>query len=266
MYPVFLYGIYFYGEYMIKIYRDITTLSNNWFKTFMEIIMSNIIKFPSLAKVKSMLTMPLRHVAVDLEYVRNELNNRFCVSEICFWDIESNKRIFKTFIQPSENFLLSKRLQERGITSNHLLLAPTMAELDELLKSMLPSFMLVFWNEKTDLEHYPALKHYSYGTRCCMKRFADRFGAYDFDFGDHSFVKLEDAAGQAGFKLEHDESFHQASTDAKATSFIWNELNKESIPESQAMDLILRNDVYHLLEENLEDENTFDENEKPLPF
>ena len=228
--------------------------------------MKNIIKFPSLRNLRSMVTVPLRWVAIDLEYVRDELNRKFCVSEICFWDIEANKRIFRTLIRPEENFLLSRRLQERGITNNHLLAAPTMAELDELLKSMLPSFVLVFWNEKTDLEHYPALKHYSYGTRCCMRRFADRHGAYNFDFGDHSFMKLEDAASQVGFNLESDECFHQASTDSKATGFIWNQLNKESIPESVSEDLILRSDVYDLLKADLEENNALDGNETPLPF
>ena len=88
--------------------------------------MSNIIKFPSYAKLKSMITMPLRYVAVDLEFVRDELNKRFCIAEICFWDIETNKKIFSSFIRPEENFLLSRRFQERGITSDHLLAAPSM--------------------------------------------------------------------------------------------------------------------------------------------
>ena len=227
--------------------------------------MSNIIKFPSYAKLKSMITIPLRYVAVDLEFVRDELHKKFCIAEICFWDIQTNKRIFGSFIRPDENFLLSRRFQERGITTDHLLAAPSMEELDQFLKFLLPSFMLVFWNAKTDLERYPNLKKYSFGTRCAMTRFADRYGPYNDDFGDHQFVKLEDAASQAGFILEPGESFHQASVDAKATSHVWEKLNQESMPESITMDLVLRDDVYSLLEESSEDEGISDGNEN-LPF
>jgi DNA polymerase III epsilon subunit-like protein len=232
--------------------------------------MSNIIKFPSLKNLRSMVTMPLRWVAVDLEYVRDELNRKFCVCEIAFWDIESNKEIFRTYIRPEENFLLSRRLQQKGITEDDLRSAPTMGQIDQLLRSFLPSFMLIFWNAQNDLKHYPTLKSYSYGTRCCMKRYADRYGAYNVDWGDHSFLKLEDAADEVGFKLEPGEFYHQALTDAKACAFIWNELNKESLPASISLDLVLRDDVYDLLEAEkktlvLEDK-TSDGNENPLPF
>ena len=108
--------------------------------------MENIIKFPSLRNLRSMVTMPLRWVAVDLEYVRDELNRKFCVCEIAFWDIESNKEIFRTYIRPEENFLLSRRLQQKGITEDDLRSAPSMGQIDQLLRSFLPSFMLIFWN------------------------------------------------------------------------------------------------------------------------
>jgi len=232
--------------------------------------MSNIIKFPSLRKLRSMVTVPLRWVAVDLEYVRDELKKKYCVCEIALWDVESNKEIFRTYIRPQENFLLSKRLQQKGITRDHLLSAPSMQELDQLLRSFLPSFMLIFWNSENDLYHYPTLRSYSYGTRCCMKRYSERYGSYNHDWGDHSFIKLEVAANQTGFKLESGELFHQALTDAKATAFIWNQLNVESMPASISLDLVLRDDVYDLLESEsktltLEDK-TSDGNENPLPF
>ena len=229
--------------------------------------MSKIINLPSLVDIKSMVTVPLRYVATDLEYVRDSYNRKFCVSEICFWDIESNKKIFKTLIRPDENFTLSKRLKDRGITYDHLLSAPSMAELDQHLKFLLPSCILVFWNEDYDLKQYPALKHYSYATRCCMKRFSERHGSYNYSFGDHSYMKLKDACLQAGFSLESHESFHEAQTDARATSFLWNQLNQESLPEPINMDLILRSDVDHLLEKkDLEDEDSLDGNEVLAPF
>ena len=79
------------------------------------------------------------------------------------------------------------------------------------------------------------------------------------------YKALEDAASQAGFILEPDESFHQASVDSKATAFIWEKLNQESMPEPITMDLVLRDDVYSLLEESSEDEGISDGNEN-VPF
>ena len=232
--------------------------------------MSNIIKFPSLRNLRSMVTVPLRWVAIDLEYVRDEMNSKFCVCEIALRCIESNEEIYRTYIKPKENFLVSRRLRQKGITEEDLCQAPTMEEVDRLLKSLLPSFMLVFWNAENDLKHYPNLKAYAYGIRCCMKRYSERYGPYNYDFGDHSFIKLEDAADATGFIMGPEDSYHQASTDAKACAFIWNELNKESLPASISLDLVLRDDVHDLLEARektlkLEDK-TSDENEIPLPF
>jgi len=232
--------------------------------------MNNIIKLPSLRNLRSMITTPLRWVAIDLEFVRDELNSKFCVCEISLWCIESNEEIYRTYIKPKDNFMLSRRLRQKGITEQDLYHAPTMEEVDRLLKSLLPSCMLVFWNADNDLRHYPSLRSYSYGYRCCMKRYAERHGPYNHDWGDHSYLKLKDAAEAHGFALEPQEVFHEASTDAKACAFIWNELNKESLPASISLDLVLRDDVHDLLEERektlkLEDK-TSDENEIPLPF
>jgi DNA polymerase III epsilon subunit-like protein len=121
--------------------------------------MSNIIKFPSLRNLRSMVTVPLRWVAIDLEYVRDEMNSKFCVCEIAIRCIESNEEIYRTYIQPNENFLVSRRLRQKGITEEDLRQAPTMEEVDRLLKSLLPSFMLIFWNAENDLKHYPNLKN-----------------------------------------------------------------------------------------------------------
>ena len=232
--------------------------------------MSNIIKFPSLRNLRSMVTVPLRWVAIDLEYVRDDMNSKFCVCEIALRCVESNEEIYRTYVKPKENFLVSRRLKERGITEDDLRQAPTMDEVDRLLKSLLPTYMLIFWNAETDLENYPNLSTYAYGTRCCMKRYSQRYGPYNHDWGDHSFIKLEDAASASGFILDSEDSYHQASTDAKACAFIWNELNKESLPAPISLDLVLRDDVHDLLEAKektlkLEDK-TSDENEIPLPF
>ena len=232
--------------------------------------MSDITKYPPLKKLRSMGSMPITFVSIDLEYVRDELNSKFCVCELAIWDIYANREIFKTFIKPEDNFLLSRRMQERGITVDDLRNAPSMAQLDQHLRYLLQSFVSVFWNEKADIRNYPTLKSYSYDTRCCMKRHADRKGHYCVDFGDHHFVKLENAAKDLGFVLENGEEFHRALVDAKACSFIWKELDKETLPESIPLDLVLRDDVYRLLKENedrIKDESlVLEEEEKILPF
>ncbi len=221
-------------------------------------------------KIKSMVTVPLKWAAIDLEYVRDDMNIKFCVCEIAIRCVESNEEIYRTYVKPKENFLVSRRLRQKGVTEDDLCQAPTMEEVDRLLKSLLSNYMLIFWNAKTDLNNYPNLKTYAYGTRCCMKRYSERYGAYNYDKGDHSFVKLEDAADATGFVMDPEDSFHQASTDAKACAFIWNELNKQSLPASISSDLVLRDDVHDLLDareknSDLEDK-TSHVNVTPLPF
>ena len=49
--------------------------------------MNNVSKLPSLRNLRSMITTPLRWVAIDLEFVRDELNSKFCVCEISLWCI-----------------------------------------------------------------------------------------------------------------------------------------------------------------------------------
>lgn len=232
--------------------------------------MSNIIKCPPLRNLRSMISLPVTMVAIDLEYVRDELNSKFCVCELAIWDIYAESEIFRTFIKPEDNFLLSRRMQERGITEEDIRNAPSMVQLDKHLKYLLRSFVSVFWNEEADIRNYPTLKSYSYGTRCCMKRHRDRHGHYSVDFGDHHFIKLEKAAKEMGFLLEDGDEYHRALVDAKACGYIWKELDKETLPASIPLDLVLRDDVYRLIKEGeiLEEDNSLimKEDKNSLPF
>ena len=217
-----------------------------------------------------MVTTPLKWVACDFEYVRDERNKKYLICEVAFWCVETNQEIYKTLVRPKENFLVSRNLRQRGITAEMLRQAPTMEKLDRHLKSLLPTYMLIFWNAENDLYNYPDLIKYAYGIRCCMKRYSERYGQYNHSWGDHSYIKLEDAAKATGFIMGPEDSYHQASTDAKVCAFIWNELSKESLPAPISSDLVLRDDVNDLLDaiekkSDLEDK-TSDVNVTPLPF
>ncbi len=230
--------------------------------------MENIVTFPPLRDLKSMITLPIKWLSVDLEYCRDELDRKFCVTEIAFYDIYAKHEVFRTYVKPKDNFLLSRRMQEKGISINDINSSPTMEELDQLLRTFLPSCILVFWNAENDLRHYPKLKTYSYGTRCAMKRYSERHGPYNFDWGTHKFLKLKDVAIEEGFVLEENERFHQALTDARATGYIWDILDKETLPSPIPLDLVLREDVEKLLLESQTLIADFKEEEKedPIPF
>ena len=230
--------------------------------------MTEIVTFPPLRNLKSMITLPVRWLSVDLEYCRDELDKKFCVVEIAFFDIYAKREIFRTFVKPKDNFLLSRRMQEKGISLNEINSAPTMEELDQLFRTFLPSCILVFWNAQNDLRHYPKLKSYAYGIRCAMKRYSERHGPYNIDWGDHQFLKLEEVAIDEGFVLDENEKFHQALTDAKATAYIWDLLDKETLPSPIPLDLVLREDVETLLLESKSQVTNFEdlEEEDPIPF
>ena len=54
--------------------------------------MKEIVTFPPLRNLKSMITLPVRWLSVDLEYCRDELDKKFCVVEIAFFDITATKQ------------------------------------------------------------------------------------------------------------------------------------------------------------------------------
>ena len=68
--------------------------------------------------------------------------------------------------------------------------------------------------------------------------------------------------------IDENEKFHQALTDAKATAYIWDLLDKETLPSPIPLDLVLREDVETLLLESKSQVTNFEdlEEEDPIPF
>ena len=229
--------------------------------------MLNNILVPTSAPIRSMLTVPLGWVTIDLEYVKHE--DQFIPIEIAIFDIDKMEKLFESFIIPNFDFKVSRRLEERGISKHDILQkGKSIQEIDILLEELLRNKVCVFWNSSFDLKQYPLLKKYAYDVRCCMKRHSERHGPYNIEFGDHNFCKLEEVASEMGFKPESDKDFHQAAVDAEATAFVWENLDKATVPGY--LDLIQRNTVDDYIRGlYLEDKSSAVaevEEESPLPF
>ena len=195
---------------------------------------------PTSAPIRSMLTVPLGWVTIDLEYVKHE--DQFIPIEIAIFDIDKMEKLFESFIIPNFDFKVSWRLEERGISKHDILQkGKSIQEIDILLEELLRNKVCVFWNSSFDLKQYPLLKKYAYDVRCCMKRHSERHGPYNIEFGDHNFCKLKEVASEMGFKPKSDQDFHQAAVDAEATAFVWENLDKATVPGY--LDLIQRNTV-----------------------
>ena len=222
---------------------------------------------PSTSPIRSMLTVPLGWVALDMEYVKYE--NQFVPIEIAIFDIEKMEMLFESFIIPDFDFKVSRRLEQRGVSKNDILQrGKSIHEIDRLLEEILQNKVCVFWNSAFDLKQYPLLKKYAFDVRCCMKRHSERHGPYNIEFGDHNFCKLGEVASEMGYKPASDKNFHQAGIDAEATAFIWNNLDKATIPGY--VDLIQRNTaddyIRGLLLEDKSQVIDEVEEESPLPF
>ena len=205
-------------------------------------------------------------VASDIEYVRNASNTKFCIAEISFWDVSLDIEIFTGLVCPDEEFSLSRRMQERGISRSDIVNSITLDELDKKLKYQLPIWNLILYHKKNEIRNYHNLHKYSFRTYCAMERYADRFGPYDYQYGDHNYLKLEDAATRCGFELEENEYFHQARTDARATAHIWRWLNSNDLPSPCPSDLILREDVMKLLNKSDSESKDLISQEINVPF
>ena len=221
---------------------------------------------PTSAPIRSMLTVPLGWVTIDLEYVKHE--DQFIPIEIAIFDIDKMEKLFESFIIPNFDFKVSWRLEERGISKHDILQkGKSIQEIDILLEELLRNKVCVFWNSSFDLKQYPLLKKYAYDVRCCMKRHSERHGPYNIEFGDHNFCKLKEVASEMGFKPKSDQDFHQAAVDAEATAFVWENLDKATVPGY--LDLIQRNTVDDYIRGLYLEDKSSDvevEEESPLPF
>ena len=221
---------------------------------------------PSSSEIRSVVTLPVRWLAIDLEYIKKD--DKFMAIEIGIWDIEKDEPVLNRFINPNCEFNLSRRLQERGVTKEQIISEGfSVEELERILKKILPGSIACFWNSKCDLRNFPTLKKYALGIRCCMTRHAERYGYYSVDYDNHGFCKLENVAGELVFSLNEGESFHQAIVDARAAAYIWQILDDKTLPG--CVDLIPRSEVEELLKKvHLENQENLlsEEEEDPIPF
>ena len=219
---------------------------------------------PSSAEIRSMVTAVLGWLSIDLEYIYED--GKYYVIELGIWNITTNEPVFHSFVIPGiEDFDISKRLRKRGISKEDILnKGKTLSEINNLLKYFLPNFVCVFWNSKWDLRHFPTIKQYAYSTRCCMSRHAERHGYYNIDYGNHSYCKLENVASELGFNPKEGSEYHQAMTDAEACSFVWNSMDKDTLPGN--LELVPREEVDNLIK-NLYLENKSEKAEESvIPF
>lgn len=193
--------------------------------------------------LKPMITVPVREVAIDLEYITYpSLNQQYEVMEIALHDIGSNKCIYQSYLKVSDPSYLPKWKKDHGYTEEKLRNGKSKEEVEEVLKVLLSNSIAIFWNADTDLKYFPFSK-YSLGVRCCMKRYAERYGDYSEIYGDHKWSKLKVAAEEVGLKLDHEDFFHCARTDAKTTAQIWSFLESKENTKHQYSDLVLRSDL-----------------------
>ena len=91
---------------------------------------------PTSAPIRSMLTVPLGWVTIDLEYIKHE--DQFIPIEIAIFDIDKMEKLFESFIIPNFDFKVSWRLEERGISKNDILQkGKSIQEIDVLLEDLL---------------------------------------------------------------------------------------------------------------------------------
>lgn len=209
----------------------------------------NIINFPKSKHMESRINIIPDDICYDFEFVRNTSDTKFLLAEIALIDAKNGKFLLNTPVHPQGEYNLSKRLKERGFNRSDLEAAPTFSQIDGLLQYLLKYSNLIGWNTLSDIRNYPALKQYAHKTICCMKRYAERYGPYDFYWHQHSYLPLEDTSIERGFVLEDGDMFHTAATDAKACAYLWNWLNEQEKPSQSGSDLLLRSEVEKQIKE-----------------
>lgn len=195
------------------------------------------------ADLRSHFAQPVKHISIDCEFVRNE-DGSFSVLEISLVDVERMIEIFHTFVAQPSNFILQQHQIERGFSEEKIKYAPKLENILETLAAILNGHVLIGWNLKSDLKHFPKLKQLVLASRCCMERYSRSYGPWNADFGDREFVRLSTAAKAVGFKLELGQCFHRASVDSLACAAIWNFCEQKCLPKKSIPgDLVSRKDV-----------------------
>ena len=211
--------------------------------------MGEVLKFPLGSKIRSMVTQPLRWVAMDTESYFDELTGRSHVYEISFRDIYNPDFSFNTKLSIPDPQCLNDWRKERGYTEESFINMPTLQDIIPVLRFVLGSCVLVAWNLQHELRIFPELRTMVYDHKCCMKRFADQFGDYSYEFNDREWDKLHVAAGKLNIPLQEGEFFHSASTDTRILSEVWKQLDKNGLPASFRDELLLRSEAETLFRE-----------------
>ena len=214
--------------------------------------MANIISMEPYRsrQIRSMCTLPLGWVSVDLEYHFDSISKRYEPIEISFWDMVKDEEIFTTKIRITDPSSLTDWRKNNGYNEETFINAPTMAQLDKKISYMFKGSVGIFWNKQYDLQHYPMLATHFYQTKCCMTRYSNTFGTYSPDFNDRQFDKLHVAASKAGIYLDENETFHTALTDVRVCSQLWKYCNEHDLPSSPIPnELILRKDADEIIEQ-----------------
>tara|TARA_Y100001935_G_scaffold250363_1_gene250363 strand:+ start:156 stop:1004 length:849 start_codon:yes stop_codon:yes gene_type:complete len=223
--------------------------------------MGEILQFPLGSKIRSMVTAPLRWLAFDAESYFDEQTGRNHIYEISVQEIYNNDFKYSTLLSIPDPQRLNSWRKERGYNEDAFINKPTLAEITPLLRFLLGSCVVVSWNMEHELKIFPELRTMAYDLKCGMKRFADQFGDYSYEFNDRKYDKLKVAADKLGIPLNEGEFFHSAETDCRILVEVWKHLDRNGLPASFRDELILKNDAEALfLEVDKEVESLRQEN------
>lgn len=203
-----------------------------------------------LNNISSQINVPVGTLSLDTETLK--IGNEYCLGQISFYDVVNQKDVFTTFVNPGTNFHIQEYKKKYGFSEEKLRNAPKLKQIEEIIKRLLATNILIGWNIKEDLKKFPHLKNYAYAVRDCMVRFSRTYGSWNPGFGDRDFVKLEDAALSCGFKLAEGERFHMAQVDAKACGFVWQYCEDQDLPKPKIPNELVSKDDLHTAIHNVD--------------
>ena len=209
----------------------------------------------SLAKVRSYRDLrshslhQVETLSIDTESVVGEQGKKSLL-EVSVVNPETMKDVFTTTVRQEGDFKLPEyKVNDLGYSEEELRYSPSVDEVCEILKRIVKGNILIGYNITYDLKWFPQLKQYAYAIRDVMHRYSSSYGPWNPDWGDRSWVSLQDAAKATGFVLEENELFHRARTDARACAHIWNYCEEKDLPKAEIQnDLILRKSAAALLQ------------------
>ena len=213
---------------------------------------NNVLANTSLQRFKrlrSHTSFEVGTLAIDTECVVGE-NGKKSLLELSVIEAETMKDVLTTTVKQEGDFKLPEyKVNDLGYSEEELKYSPTVNEVCEILKRIVKGNILIGYNITYDLKWFPQLKQYAYAIRDVMHRYSSSYGPWNPDWGDRSWVSLQDAAKATGFVLEEHELFHRARTDARACAHIWNYCEEKDLPKAEIHnDLILRKSAEAMLQ------------------